>query len=67
VINLVVSLPITRDPGVLMNVAVREHRAINNQILWCGKVYFSCVGKSEFDSSFSKPCVTLSLSASAIC
>jgi len=67
VINLVVSLPIRRDPGVLMNVAVRERRALNNQILRCGKVYFSCVGKSEFDSSFSKPSVTLFLSASAIC
>ena len=56
-INLVVSLPIRRDPGVLMNVAVPEHRAINNQILRCGKVYFHCVGKIEFDSSFSKPFV----------
>jgi len=30
-INLVVSHPIRRGPGVLMNVSVREHRALNNQ------------------------------------
>jgi len=30
VINLVVSLPIRRGPGVFMNVLVREHRALNN-------------------------------------
>jgi len=33
VINLVVSLVVRKVPGVLMNVAVPEHRAINNQIL----------------------------------
>ena len=32
VINLVASLPARRGPGVLMNVSVREHRAINNYI-----------------------------------
>ena len=32
VINLVASLPVRRGPGVLMNVSVREHRAINNYI-----------------------------------
>jgi len=31
------------------------------------RLYFCCVGKSEFDSSFSNPCVTLPLSSSAIC
>jgi len=41
VINLVVSLPIRRGPGVLMNVAVREHRALNNYVFLCGKVYYS--------------------------
>jgi len=30
VIYLVVSLPIGRDPGVLMKVSVWEHRALNN-------------------------------------
>jgi len=30
-INLVVSLPIRRGPGVLMNVSVWEHLALNNQ------------------------------------
>jgi len=30
VINLVVSLPIRRDLGVLMNVSVPEHRALDN-------------------------------------
>jgi len=29
VIDLVVSLPIRRGPGVLMGVSVREHRALN--------------------------------------
>jgi len=62
------SLAVRKVPDVLMNVAVPEHRAINNQILWWGKVYFSCVGKIEFDNFFSKPWVSLSsLSASAIC
>jgi len=32
VINLVVSLPIRRDPGVLVNFLVREQRALSNQI-----------------------------------
>jgi len=32
VISLVVSLPIKRGPDVLMNVSVRGHRALNNQI-----------------------------------
>jgi hypothetical protein len=30
VINLIVSLPIRTGPGELMNVSVREHRAVNN-------------------------------------
>ena len=29
-INLVMSLPIRRSTGALMNVSVREHRALNN-------------------------------------
>jgi hypothetical protein len=41
VINLNVSLPIRRGPGVIMNISVQEHRAINNEIFWCGKVYYS--------------------------
>jgi len=32
VITLDVSLPITRGPGVLMNVSVQEHRALNKLI-----------------------------------
>jgi len=31
-INLAVSLPIRRGTGVLMNVSVQEHSALNNQI-----------------------------------
>jgi len=31
-INLVVSLPIRRGPGLLTNTSVQEHRALNNQI-----------------------------------
>jgi len=38
VINLVVSVPISRGPGVLMNVLVWEHCALNNRIFCCGKV-----------------------------
>jgi len=30
VINLVVSLPIRRGPGVIMNVLVQKHRALNS-------------------------------------
>jgi len=41
VINLVLSLPIKRSPAVLVNVSVREHRALNNLIFLCGKVYYS--------------------------
>ena len=41
VVNLVVSLTIRGGPGVFMNVPVREHRALNNQIFRCGKVYYS--------------------------
>ena len=33
VINLVVSLPMGRSPGVFMNVSVLENLAVNNQIL----------------------------------
>jgi len=41
VINLVVSLPVRRGPGVLMNVSVREHRALKNQSFCCGKGYYT--------------------------
>jgi hypothetical protein len=41
VINLVVSLPIRRGPGVLMNVWVLEHFELKNLIFWCDKVYHS--------------------------
>jgi hypothetical protein len=37
--TLVVSLPIRRVRGVLMNVSVRGHCALNNQIFLCGKSY----------------------------
>ena len=37
-VNLVVSLAIMGGPGVFMNVLVREHRALNNQIFRCGEV-----------------------------
>jgi hypothetical protein len=30
VIDLIVSLPIRRGPGVFMNVSVRKHSALNN-------------------------------------
>ena len=40
VITLVVSLPIRRVRGVLMNVSVQGHFALNNQIFLCGKVYY---------------------------
>jgi len=30
VIRLIVSLPISRGPGVLVNISVREHRAFNS-------------------------------------
>ena len=32
VINLVVTLPVRKGPGVLMDVSVREDRAFNKQI-----------------------------------
>jgi len=32
VINLAVSLPIRRGPGILTNVSVRDYRTLNNQI-----------------------------------
>jgi len=37
----VVSLPITRGPGVQMKDSVWEHRDFNNYIFLCDKVYFS--------------------------
>ena len=37
VVNLFVSLPIRRGPGVLMNVSVQEHHALNNQIFYVAK------------------------------
>ena len=40
-INMIVRFPSRRGPGVFMNVSVLEHRALNNQIFWCGKVYYS--------------------------
>jgi hypothetical protein len=41
VINLVVSLPIRRGPGVLTNVWMLEHFELRHQIFLCGKVYSS--------------------------
>jgi len=41
VINLVVSLPIRRGPGVLVTVSVQEHRNLKNQIILCRKIYYS--------------------------
>ena len=41
VVNLVVSLTTGGGPGVFMNVLVREHRALNNQIFLCVEVYYS--------------------------
>jgi len=41
VIKLVVSLPIRRGPGVLTNVSVWEHHALNNYIFLCDNVYYS--------------------------
>ena len=41
VVNLVVSLTISGSLGVFMNVPVREHRALNNHIFRCGRVYYS--------------------------
>ena len=38
VINLAVSLPIRRGPGILMNVSVWEYYALNNQIFDAAKV-----------------------------
>jgi hypothetical protein len=32
VINLIMSLPIGRGPGVFMNISVWEHRALNNRL-----------------------------------
>ena len=39
-INIVVSIPIRRCPGVFMNVPVREDRALDKEIFWCGKFYY---------------------------
>jgi hypothetical protein len=41
VVDLVMSLSIRRGSGVLMNVPVLEHRALNNQVFGCGKIYYS--------------------------
>jgi hypothetical protein len=41
VVYFVMILPIRRGPGGFMDVSVREHRALNNEIFWCGKVYYS--------------------------
>ena len=41
VISLVVSLPIRRGPGVLMNVSVGKHCAVNNQDFLMWHVYYS--------------------------
>ena len=40
-INLFVSLPIRRGPGVLMNVSVGEYHALKTRFFFCDKVYFS--------------------------
>ena len=37
VINLVVSIPVRRGPGVLMKVSVREHPALKNWIFYVAK------------------------------
>jgi hypothetical protein len=47
VIYLVMSLPIRRGPGVIMNVSVLEHRAFNNYIFGCGKVYTRTENKKK--------------------
>jgi hypothetical protein len=39
--NQVVTLSVRRGPDVLMNVSMREQRALSNYILQCGKVYYS--------------------------
>jgi hypothetical protein len=41
VIHPVVNLPIRRGPRVLMNVSVREHGALKNQVFGRGKFYYS--------------------------
>jgi hypothetical protein len=40
VINLVVSLPIMRGPGPLIDISMRENRALKTRFL-CGEVYYS--------------------------
>jgi hypothetical protein len=37
VINLVVSIPLRRGPGVFMNVSMWEHHALNNKIFEVAK------------------------------
>ena len=36
--NLVVSLPVRRGPSVLVNVSLREHLALNNQIFFMWRI-----------------------------
>jgi len=43
VINLVVSLPNRRVPGVLMKFSMQEPGAPCNQIFWCCKIYCSFI------------------------
>jgi len=46
-INLVVSLSIMRGPGLLMNVLVQKHCALNNQIFCCGEVHYSIINTNQ--------------------
>jgi len=40
VIDMVVSLSISRGPSVFMNISVRQHRTLDHWIFLCGKVYY---------------------------
>ena len=66
VVNLVVSLTIRGGPGVFMNVPVREHRALNNQIhvlmvILCYVIYAHCLqyNKLLLNSSMKATCFGL--------
>jgi len=41
IITLIVGLPISRDPGVLMKVSVQEQCALNNYIFDVAKLHYS--------------------------
>jgi len=67
VINLIVSLPMRKGPGVVMNVSAWEHQAYNNQIFdvaeltnltplslpSCCKLSFSAIGLKIFSLTSS--------------